>query len=133
MSQERWFDHENLSRLLSTLVAIPSVKPMGRALVGALLFETRLSNYLEAWFRDLGVGCARQPIAAGRDNVLARYDAPSVLEPPRPEGQGAGSRLRLDVGQGHQVGHARAGRWSAGPNGANPTAGRSRPRGAVAR
>ncbi len=26
-----------------------------------------------------------------------------------------------------------AGRWSAGPNGANPTAGRSRPRGAVAR
>ena len=45
-----------------------------------------------------------------------------VVEHPRPEGEGAGSRLHLDVDQGHQVGHARAGRRrraaaAAGPPG----------------
>ena len=33
------------------------------------------------------------------------------LSDPRPEDDGAGPRLQLDVDQGHQVGHARAGRW----------------------
>ncbi len=68
---------DDLSRLLSTLVAIPSVNPMGRALAGPELFEARLSDFLESWFRDLGVKHARQSIAAGRDNVLAWYEAPS--------------------------------------------------------
>jgi acetylornithine deacetylase/succinyl-diaminopimelate desuccinylase family protein len=68
---------DDVVRLLSTLVAIPSVNPMGRSVVGPEFFETRLTDFLEAWFRDQGVTCARQPIVAGRDNLLALYEAPS--------------------------------------------------------
>src|SRR4051812_32125541 len=49
---------------------------MGRPLTGPGVLEAGMSDYLEAWFRDLGVPCERQCIAPGRDNVLARYDAP---------------------------------------------------------
>ena len=38
-----------------------------------------------------------------------------VLEHPRAERRGAVWRLNLDMDQRHQVGHARAGRWRAGP------------------
>jgi acetylornithine deacetylase len=62
--------------LLSALVAIPSVNPMGRAVAGTHLFETRLTDYLEAWFREHGVRHERQPVSPGRENVLAWYDAP---------------------------------------------------------
>jgi acetylornithine deacetylase len=68
---------DDVARLLSTLVSIPSVNPMGRALTGSELLETRLSDYLATWFGDLGIRCARQSITAGRDNVLAWYEAPS--------------------------------------------------------
>ncbi len=64
---------DDLTRLLSALVAIPSVNPMGRALAGPEFLETRLTDYLEAWLRDLNVACVRQPVAPGRDNLLARY------------------------------------------------------------
>ena len=67
-----------MTRLLSALVAIPSVNPMGRRLAGPEYFETRLTSYLEAWFRELGVRCERQPVAPGRDNLLAWYDAPDA-------------------------------------------------------
>ncbi len=67
---------DDLTRLLSALVAIPSVNPMGRALAGPEFLETRLTDYLEAWFRDLDVACVRHPVAPGRDNLLARYTAP---------------------------------------------------------
>ena len=46
---------DDLARLLSALVAIPSVNPMGRALSGPEFLETRLTAYLEQWFDDLGV------------------------------------------------------------------------------
>jgi acetylornithine deacetylase len=62
--------------LLSELVAIPSVNPMGRPLSGAEFLETRLTDYLEGRFRDLGVPCRRQPVAPSRDNLLAWYEAP---------------------------------------------------------
>ena len=39
---------------LADLVAIPSVNPMGRALSGPEFLETRLTDYLEDWFRDAG-------------------------------------------------------------------------------
>jgi acetylornithine deacetylase len=68
---------DQLTELLSTLVAIPSVNPMGRNLAGPDVLESRLSDFLESWFRDLGVRCARQSAAPGRDNVLGYYDAPS--------------------------------------------------------
>jgi acetylornithine deacetylase/succinyl-diaminopimelate desuccinylase-like protein len=65
-----------VTRLLSDLVAIPSVNPMGRALSGPGVLEARLTDYLERWFGELGVPCERQAVAPGRDNLLARYDAP---------------------------------------------------------
>jgi acetylornithine deacetylase/succinyl-diaminopimelate desuccinylase family protein len=67
-----------LTQLLSDLVSIPSVNPMGRSVAGPEYFETRLTNYLEAWLRDLAVRFERQPVAAGRDNLLAWYDAPQA-------------------------------------------------------
>ena len=69
---------DELTQLLSALVSIPSVNPMGRRLTGPEYFETRLTSYLETWFHDLGVRCERQPIAPGRDNLLAWYDAPDA-------------------------------------------------------
>jgi acetylornithine deacetylase/succinyl-diaminopimelate desuccinylase-like protein len=68
---------DDVTRLLSDLVAIPSVNPMGRALTGEDVLETRLTDYLETWFRGLGVACRRQPVAPGRDNILALYQAPA--------------------------------------------------------
>ena len=67
---------DELTRLLSDLVSIPSVNPMGRAPSGPDLLETRISAYLETWFRDRGLPAQRQPVAAARDNLLVRYDAP---------------------------------------------------------
>ena len=83
---------DDVTRLLSELVAIPSVNPMGRALAGQEFLETRLTDYLEAWFRDLGVACRRQPVSPGRDNLLAWYEAPgAAADDPlrRPSGHGA--------------------------------------------
>ena len=68
----------DVTRLLSALVAIPSVNPMGRPLSGPNYLETKLTDYLEAWFHELGVRCQRQPVAPGRDNLLAWYQAPEA-------------------------------------------------------
>jgi acetylornithine deacetylase/succinyl-diaminopimelate desuccinylase-like protein len=69
---------DEVTRLLSELVAIPSVNPMGRPIAGEGVLEGRLTDYLEAWFRGLGVACRRQPISPGRDNLLAWYEAPAA-------------------------------------------------------
>src|SRR5207249_2330410 len=55
-----------------------SVNPMGRSLSGDYLYEHRVSAYLEAFFTDLGVPCARQPVAPLRDNIVARFEMPSA-------------------------------------------------------
>ena len=65
-----------VTRLLSELVAVPSVNPMGRPLTGDGFYEGRMSDYLESRFRGLGVAVERKAIAPGRDNILARYEAP---------------------------------------------------------
>ena len=67
-----------VTRLLSDLVAIPSVNPMGRPLTGDGFHEGRMSDYLEQRFRRRGVAVERKPIATGRDNILARYEAPDT-------------------------------------------------------
>jgi acetylornithine deacetylase/succinyl-diaminopimelate desuccinylase-like protein len=67
---------DDLTRLLSDLVAIPSVNPMGRGLSGPGFLEGGMSDYLERWFSVLGVPFERRPVAPGRDNLIARYDAP---------------------------------------------------------
>lgn len=69
---------DDLTRLLADLVSIPSVNPMGRSLAGPELLETRLTAYLESWLSERGVPCRRQPVAPGRDNLLARVDLPGA-------------------------------------------------------
>ena len=44
-----------VTRLLSDLVAIPSVNPMGRPLSGPGFLERGMTDYLEGFFRELGV------------------------------------------------------------------------------
>ncbi len=69
--------HET-TQLLRDLVAIPSVNPMGRPLTGPHLYEGRVSDYLEDFFRRLGVPFLTQAVAEpGRRNVIAWYDGPS--------------------------------------------------------
>lgn len=71
------FAVDAVTRLLSQLVSIPSVNPMGRTLTGPGVLEAGVSDFLEGFFRDLGVRVERQAVAPGRDNVLARYEAPA--------------------------------------------------------
>jgi len=66
------------TRLLTDLVRLPSVNPMGRALPSADLYEHRVTAYLEDFFRGLGVPCERQTVAPQRSNVLARFEAPGA-------------------------------------------------------
>ncbi|GIW88913.1 MAG: acetylornithine deacetylase [Isosphaeraceae bacterium] len=78
------------TRLLAELVAIPSQNPMGRLGVdaGAGYYEGRLTAYLENWLNARGIRTERQPVGAGRDNLLA------WVEPP-----GARCRVLFDVHQ----------------------------------
>ncbi len=69
---------DDLARLLSDLVAIPSVNPMGRSLAGPEFLESRLTAYLEEWLGSLGVRLEHQPVAPDRDNLLAWYDPPDA-------------------------------------------------------
>ncbi len=66
----------SLPELLADLVRLPSVNPMGRPLEGAYLYEYQVTNYLERFFRNLGIEPERQPIAPQRENIIARYHAP---------------------------------------------------------
>jgi acetylornithine deacetylase len=66
------------TRLLTDLVRLPSVNPMGRALQSPDLYEHRVTTYLADFFRGLGVVCARQTVAPQRDNIIARFDAPGA-------------------------------------------------------
>ena len=66
---------DSLTGLLADLVSIPSVNPMGRALAGPDLLETRLTGFLEDWLGRNGIACRRQPVTAGRDNLLARFES----------------------------------------------------------
>jgi acetylornithine deacetylase len=64
--------------LLSDLVAIPSVNPMGRGLAGPGVLEAGMTDYLERYFASLGVPWQRQTVSPGRDNLIARYEAPGA-------------------------------------------------------
>lgn len=66
------------TRLLRDLVSRPSVNPMGRALPEEITLEHRVTAYLEGFFRDLGVLYERQPVAPGRDNIVARCEVPGA-------------------------------------------------------
>jgi len=64
-----------IASLLSDLVRLPSVNPMGRAANLDICLEHRVTAYLEGFFKNLGVSYERQSAAPGRDNIVARYDA----------------------------------------------------------
>jgi acetylornithine deacetylase len=74
----------DLLQILADLIAIPSVNPMGPNVEGPEYGEARLGDYLEAFFRNLGLVVARQPVAPGRDNVIARLDGaqPAIEDGP---------------------------------------------------
>lgn len=59
---------------LAQLVAIASVNPMGRPVSGPPFGEDRLTGYLEETLRRLGLVVQRQPVAPGRENLIARLD-----------------------------------------------------------
>lgn len=63
---------------LAALVRLPSVNPMGRTdLPADILYEHRVTAYLEAQLRPLGVPVERQTVRPGRDNLVAFYDPPT--------------------------------------------------------
>lgn len=67
-----------LPQLLADLVRIPSVNPMGRTdLPADLLYESRVTRYLEHALRSLGAAPRRQTVLPDRDNLLAVYDPPT--------------------------------------------------------
>ena len=63
-----------LPQLLAELVQLPSVNPMGRIdLPPEILHESRIIDRWEAELRTLGVEMRRQPVAPGRDNLIATF------------------------------------------------------------
>lgn len=69
---------DDVIHLLGQLVSIPSVNPMGRAMAGPGVLETRLGAFLEDWFKRREIPVSRQPVLPGRDNLLARFESPGA-------------------------------------------------------
>jgi acetylornithine deacetylase/succinyl-diaminopimelate desuccinylase-like protein len=62
----------SISELLTELVRRPSVNPMGRTdIPETLTHEHRVTDFLEAFLRMLGVEYRRENVAPGRDNLVA--------------------------------------------------------------
>ena len=82
------------TRLLRDLVALPSINPMGRDLQGPDIFEYRVTDYLENFFRSLGVRYERQTVAPRRDNIVAFYEPPGQerRDSRGPSGHGPGGQ-----------------------------------------
>ena len=64
--------------LLQQLISIPSQNPMGRDVSGPEFLEGGMSDFLEGYFRQLGVKYERREIAPGRANVVACYESPGA-------------------------------------------------------
>jgi acetylornithine deacetylase/succinyl-diaminopimelate desuccinylase-like protein len=60
--------------LLTDLVRIPSVNPMGRTVSGEVYYEHRMTAKLEALFRGLGLPVERHTVAPLRDNIVTRLE-----------------------------------------------------------
>ena len=69
--------------ILKTLIAIPSVNPMGRDLSGPEYLETRVSDWLCEFFAERGIAHERIDVLPGRSNVIARAgagtDRPTII------------------------------------------------------
>jgi len=68
----------DFAKTLSDLVAIPSVNPMGRPVLGPEFLEYRVTEYLEQFFQTLKVPYQRQTIDTRRENIIARLDGVSA-------------------------------------------------------
>lgn len=67
------------TELLRDLVRLPSVNPMGRTWPSdSILFEHRVTAYLEEFFKSRSIPCERQAVAPKRDNIVARVDIPGA-------------------------------------------------------
>lgn len=62
-------------KLLSDLVAIPSVNPMGKGLSGAMYSERNIALYIEQYCRALGLRCQWQETDPAHPNLLVQLDA----------------------------------------------------------
>ena len=68
-----------LPQLLAELVRRPSVNPMGRTdLPPDILYESRVSAFLEHELRNIPCEFRRQTVAPGRDNLIATYTPPGA-------------------------------------------------------
>jgi succinyl-diaminopimelate desuccinylase len=67
---------ETVVDILSTLISIPSVNPMGQNVDGPIYFEGRVSDWLVGFLGSFGAEYERIEVSPGRDNVVARFDAP---------------------------------------------------------
>lgn len=69
--------------ILTDLIAIPSVNPMGRPWDGATPVERGVVEYMEALFGPYGVRMERQAVSATHENLLisvpGRTDGPAAL------------------------------------------------------
>lgn len=61
-------------QILSDLVRIPSVNPMGRAVSGDIYYEHRVTKHLEQFFQSLGLPTERHTVAPQRDNIVTRLE-----------------------------------------------------------
>jgi len=67
-----------LAQLLAELVHRPSVNPMGRTdLPAEIVYESRVTEFLEEQLQSLGCRCRRQTVQPGRDNLIATYTPPT--------------------------------------------------------
>lgn len=65
----------DLVQTLADLVRLPSVNPMGRTdLPAEILYESRVTAYLEGRLRGFGASPRRQPVLPERDNLIAVYN-----------------------------------------------------------
>ena len=62
--------------ILSALISLPSVNPMGQDVDGPIYFEGRVSDWLVKYFDSFGARHERIEVSPGRDNVLARFNSP---------------------------------------------------------
>ena len=67
--------------ILADLVRRPSVNPMGRSLSGPEYLEGRVTDYLLRRLAATGIAAVRQPVAPGRDNVIALLPATRPAAP----------------------------------------------------
>jgi len=68
----------SLAHHLAELVRRPSINPMGRTdLPPDLIHESRVTDYWEERFRELGVPYERIEVLPGRSNIVAKYIPPT--------------------------------------------------------